>query len=282
MPEDKENLSFSQRYGYTPVKTKIQLESMDDYLRNSIWNLFFRYFLPNEKTNYVVKKGTYLNRIYSNIWANFIKLQLDIMPRGEKTYIESMKEFFFGIPWFKIYDLVQFVVQTSDISSSTRSEFKQECNQVLERELSAYRFVGNDIIRITSKTEIEAIEIALQSPFGTVNKHLETALKLLSDRENPEYRNSMKESISAVEALSRIIEEEPKTTLGKLLNRLEKEKGLHSKLNKGFTALYHYTSEADGIRHGLTEDSTVGYEDAIYLLVTCSAFVNYLIAKYGE
>ena len=92
----------------------------------------------------------------------------------------------------------------------------------------------------------------------------------------------MKESISAVEALCRIIEEDPNTTLGRLLNRLEEEEGLHPKLNKGFTALYHYTSEADGIRHGLTDNSTVGYDDAIYLLVTCSAFVNYLIAKYGE
>ncbi|GAG23360.1 unnamed protein product, partial [marine sediment metagenome] len=215
---------------------------------------------------------------YANIWEDFLCWNIQLLQVTHSANIEVLYKEFKSFKWFEVYDFIQFIA----IHGWNPVKFKEECNHALEKELSASRFVGNKIIRNTSKTEIETIETALQSPYGLVNQHLERALDSLSDRENPDYRNSMKESISAVEALSRVIEEDPNTTLGKLLNRLEKEKGLHPLLNKGFTALYHYTSEADGIRHGLTEESTVGYEDAIYLLVTCSAFVNYLIAKYGE
>lgn len=43
-----------------------------------------------------------------------------------------------------------------------------------------------------------------------------------------------------------------------------------------------YTSDEGGIRHaeGLFE-SNVTFEEAKYMLVSCCAFVNYLIAEYG-
>ena len=31
-------LSFSQRMGLKPIRTQIQIDSMDDDLRNSLWN----------------------------------------------------------------------------------------------------------------------------------------------------------------------------------------------------------------------------------------------------
>ena len=46
-----------------------------------------------------------------------------------------------------------------------------------------------------------------------------------------------------------------------------------------FVAIYGYTSDADGIRHAMIDDSKCDFEDAKYMLVSCSAFVNYLIMK---
>jgi len=41
-----------------------------------------------------------------------------------------------------------------------------------------------------------------------------------------------------------------------------------------------YTSDKGGIRHGLKEeDHNVDIDEARFMLVTCSAFVNYLISK---
>jgi hypothetical protein len=105
--------------------------------------------------------------------------------------------------------------------------------------------------------------------------HLDTALARLADRSAPDYRNSIKESISAVEAVCQILTGDPKATLGQALKKLS----IHSALEKGFSAIYGYTSDADGIRHALYEESILDADDAKFFLVSCSAFVNYLIAK---
>ena len=48
------------------------------------------------------------------------------------------------------------------------------------------------------------------------------------------------------------------------------------------SAMYGYTSDADGIRHAMTEASDLTYSDAKYMLVTCTAFVNYVVGRAAE
>lgn len=77
---------------------------------------------------------------------------------------------------------------------------------------------------ITSKQEIIEVEKAMDSANGPVLKHLEQALQLLSDKKNPDYRNSIKESISAVEAICQKITGKPNATLGDALNIIRDKK----------------------------------------------------------
>jgi hypothetical protein len=43
--------------------------------------------------------------------------------------------------------------------------------------------------------------------------------------------------------------------------------------------MYGSTSDAQGIRHALREEPTLDSDDARFMLVSCSAFVNYLKTK---
>jgi hypothetical protein len=43
--------------------------------------------------------------------------------------------------------------------------------------------------------------------------------------------------------------------------------------------IYGYTCDDQGIRHGLTNNDEPEQEDARFMLVTCSAFVNMVIEK---
>jgi hypothetical protein len=106
---------------------------------------------------------------------------------------------------------------------------------------------------------------------------------LFSDRKSPDYRNSVKESISAVEAICKIITGDEKATLGQALKKLE-DKGLHlhAALRNAFSSLYGYTNDAEGIRHALLEEPTLDFDDAKFMLVSCSAFVNYLAAEAAK
>jgi len=160
------------------------------------------------------------------------------------------------------------------------------CNTILEQELSAYRFVGGKIVRITSKEEILEIEKALDipEPLKRVRIHLERALGLLADKKSPDYRNSIKESISAVEAICKLISGDEKATLDQALNKLETDFNLclHPALKKAFRSLYGYTSDEKGIRHSLLDEPNINFEDAKFMLVVCSTFINYFKEKASK
>lgn len=49
-----------------------------------------------------------------------------------------------------------------------------------------------------------------------------------------------------------------------------------------FSQRYGYASDENGIRHGGIDFKDVPSEDAKYMLVSCSAFVNYLIQKFNN
>jgi hypothetical protein len=148
----------------------------------------------------------------------------------------------------------------------------------LEKEVSAYRFVNGLVSRITDEVEVAEIDLALAGRQGPVRTHLRRALELLSDRESPDYRNSIKESISAVESLVATVVGE-KGTLGQLVKKLEDEIDLHPALRTAFGNLYGYTSDEGGIRHAILESKNVVFEDAKFFLVVCSAFVNIVESK---
>lgn len=90
----------------------------------------------------------------------------------------------------------------------------------------------------------------------------------------------MRESISAVESVARVLEPSAQT-LGPALAKLEKSARIHRALRSGFDKLYGFTSAEEGIRHALLEQPVAAIDetDALYMLGACAAFVTYLIGK---
>ncbi len=84
-----------------------------------------------------------------------------------------------------------------------------------------------------------------------------------------------------MEAICNRILSSSKATLGQALSELDEQKlvTVHPALREAFKKLYGYTSDAGGIRHALLDESNLDFEDAKFMLVSCSAFVNYLRAK---
>jgi len=187
-----------------------------------------------------------------------------------------------SLPWHEVYDVVELAVE--EYRGDSFEDFCADINSALQRLNSAYRLVGGKIIEATAEAEIAAMEKALDESceLSGVHTHLETALKLLSDRESPDYRNSIKESISAVEAMGRLITGDEKATLGAALKRIGEKIAINPTLKQAFSKLYGYTSGPQGIRHAIIDESDVGAPEAKYMLVACSAFVSYLIEKAAE
>jgi len=269
---------FSERYGFSKPREEIQLESIDDALRNRLWNLLISYYWQRA-TKSTLLYADISKEMWSflvGLWDEYFQKPLDTLSVRWSEAFKEIRGYFFNCEWYEVYNFLQYIANNYPVKA-LNEEFMEACNVVLEQELSAYRFVGGQITRITAEEEISEVEEALESPVEGVRVHLTTALKLMSDRRSPDYRNSIKESISAVESLCKIIAKDEKATLGRALDIIEKKIGLHKALKKAFDSLYGYTSSAEGIRHALLEEPSLTFEDAKFMLVSCSAFINYLI-----
>lgn len=270
---------FSERMGYKPIKAELQIESIDGDLRNTLWNVLYMYYIERDKEQWIDNSDFKI--FYHIIWHNFFKKPIDSLTRVP-TVVEKIRDWFFKACWWEVYDFLEFIPGCNEDRIS--EEFRKTCNHALEKEMAGYRFVDKLISPITNENELGEIEKAIENTKQTklfgVHEHLKTALAKLSHRKIPDYRNSIKESISAVESICRIISEDPKAELGQALKKLE-DKGIeiHAALKKGFSSIYGYTSDEGGIRHAMLEESKLEFEDAQYMLITCSAFTNYLIVK---
>jgi len=279
-------MKFSERYGYKPVRNAIQFESIDEELRNGIWNLLLTHYWDKMEWEYMhgysqsSKETIALNHLIQEIWIDYFKLPVDKINSDWTKLKMYLRNYFFTGRWHYIYYFIEFISnncpQTNRISNK---EFITACNHILEKEISAYRFVGKEITPITNEQEIQSIETAIDKGEQLVSKHLQKSLELLSDRSIPDYPNSIKESISAVERLTAHVTNNEKGTLGQLLKQLESHCEPHPALIDAFKSLYGYTSDESGIRHAFTNDKTIDFEDAKFMLVACSAFINYIEGK---
>ena len=130
--------------------------------------------------------------------------------------------------------------------------------------------------------EIKSIDKAIAKSEKLVAMHLRRFSNFSLDRSNPDFRNSVKESISAVERVASLRTGEKHGTLGQLLKKLESRIELHPALKNAFGSLYGWTSDDSGIRHALSEKETADFEDAKFMLVVCSAFINYVEGKLKD
>jgi hypothetical protein len=270
--------TFSQRHGYSPVNNAFQRESIDSALRTKLWNIlkvaiWDRYDFDNRSYHDTTKRIDFLIR---RLWFNYFNKDLDLLPNfygryGTEGAYDVLKAYFSSCKWFEVYDLLEAIAQ--DPSELVSGEAHKLINDTLEARNAAYRFVGTKITEITDTNEINAIEAALSNADSLVRAHLDAALRMLSDKQAPDYRNSVKESISAVEAACRLVTGNSSATLGDALKRLQ---NLHPAMSRAFSQLYGYTSDASGIRHSLTDEVAITYADAKFMLVACSAFVSYV------
>ncbi|WP_148193080.1 AbiJ-NTD4 domain-containing protein [Pseudomonas syringae] len=220
----------------------------------------------------------------ANFYANFEKLPVDIMPKDWAKFVAALRQRFFdAMPWHRIYSLIEFVIEEG--GDRYRPILVSSFNSALEREGSGFRIVDNYVVPITSPEEMGAVEDAFSNAtaYQGISEHLSAAVRMLSDKQNPDYRNSIKESISAVECLARHLTGDPSAVLGQALKVLEKKHHLHPALNKAFSSLYGYTNDANGIRHSLMDDgTTLTSADARWMLISCSAFINFAIDSTKE
>lgn len=294
---------FSEKIGLSTCTIKMQTNEFDDRTRTLIGNHLYdvlsvvfsyastigisRYLNPSRQSPLQAMSSDFCKDVLSEVLNVSVHLPSNKFYNWEVNY-DRFAEIISSAPYNEVLDFLWYVchwIATHTTSTSFVHEIYNGFNQLFEKEYVGYRFVAGEITPITNSLEIQEIEQACQIPFEGAHVQLQKALGFLSDREHPDYKNSIKESISAVESVCEtIVGSENGATLGKAVKHLE-EHGLkiHSSLREGISKLYGYACDQGGVRHGEGEvESTVTFEEAKLMMVTCSAIVNYLVAEYGK
>lgn len=273
---------FADRNNVHPVNTTMQYENLDDRTRVALVNTINVLFHSIYDGMYGHEKQ---DAFWRSILCNVYSQQIDCAPgksyRDDKMF-EIINTSIYEDDYANVLSVVEYVARLLYDEAEKQYVIFKILNQTFEKEFVGYRFVNGHIVQITSEEEINQIEEAIAVKDNKVNDHLEKALLLLSDRENPDYENSIKESISAVEAMCNEIVGK-KSTLGEALKQLKKGNKIHPSLESAFEKLYGYTSDASGIRHaGQMDGKNSTFEEAKFMLVACSGFVNYLKGIYSK
>lgn len=273
---------FSERYGYTKPSDVIIRERITPEVQNAICNCIDELIdelnnidsriRSSESTFAVIEKEIhvhYFNKLKSTYEYGF-----------SKEYFQNPKT-----EWYIKLDILELILEYLKLISDennwykkAHSGFSRLLNFEFKRLNFGYHIIENQITEITSEHEIKTIENAIQENKDNIREHLSKALELYSKRPVADYRNSIKESISAVEAISRNITGENVLNFKKM-----EEKGVvvPTVLRKAFECLYGYTNDkTTGIRHALMDDTNAPQsEEALFMLVSCSAFINYINKK---
>jgi len=247
---------------------------MSKELRVSLWNALDVAVWQSKDFMWAQYGEAKIRPFSQALWFHYFKRPADTRSEYSSDVLQEIRKYFFSCEWYEVYDFIEYVVHYFERSMPRLPEY---LNTILERELSGFRFVAGKLTDIIGEQEIEMLqEVLADTRFAGVTEHLNRSLELYSDREKPDYRNSIKESISAVESMARIVSENPKATLGDALKEIDKKGVLHPALKAGFLKIYGYTSDKEGIRHAMLDESNLTGADARYFLVSCTSFVNYL------
>ena len=252
---DFHKLTFSQREGQAPLPKLMQPEYLPQKFRQLAWQAIDTEIV-NASTN---NKG--------NIYSIIDSYQFDI--RGqfhdeieewseEDYYFDFCKEWIRDKGYHEVLTFIEFILRNEDCSENLHKDLVD----VFEKAPVAYFVDDKDglptimprVSREAGEATRQAIETLRKNSMEGAATHLRQAAKRINDARHindPQFADSVRESISAVESVARRIAPN-ENTLGDALKSLEK-KGLlkNNQLKKGFELIYAYTNSEEGVRHSL-------------------------------
>jgi len=264
---------FSQRIG-ARRPPRSGLEEASPELRTALWNVLHKPAFPEDQEH--------RERALAHARAmwNHMGWRTDQVPLLPYQMRESLAAEWFSCRWPEFFDLIEFTARTLATSAApVRQQWFEMLNRILESRGCAYRFIAEQLVPLTNTAEATEVVRGAESAIPDVGAHIREAAKLLPPNAGANPRNSIRESIAAVEAALRHLNGNPSATLTEGLAVFEDKHGpLHPSLRQGLAMLYAYTADESGVYHPLIEETAgVTGDDARFMLVTCSAFTNYLV-----
>jgi hypothetical protein len=275
---NKENyIPFSQRNGLSAIPPQLKLGEVSPDFRRLI-----DYCLAKEISR-VERSGidrSYFDKKWLEVAMDFhvllIKQPESSFDNSSYGFRVALEKIFMRAPIGYLFDVIEFFVRHPGCSLT----LKNDIEAAFVNTRAAYRIVNLQIVAVGSEEQADVLRAAIADldAVGASASRQHLVASGLALR-NGNWSDSVRESIHAVEAISRRIEPDA-NTLGPALRALERKGYIHGSLRAAFEKLYGYTNDESGIRHALLDDvARVDEVDAIFMMGACASFVSYLIAR---
>ncbi len=269
---DRKNLTFEQAEGLVPLPTQLKRDEVSKELRAKLWAYIYGVLAP-EYHNILGQRGRWYAILLD---VHVLRDHYRIDRFNVNGSVDRVGDLIEKGRYDKVYGWLDFVIKHDQCPH----DFIAKVAAILSECRSGYRVIDGTLWPLSSDEEntavINAVSAVSSVQFSGARTHLRNAASNLTQGK---YSESIRESISAVESVARVLESSG--DFSKALALLESKAKLHPALKRGFSALYGYTSDEQGIRHALldTEQSEVDETDALFFIGACASFVSYLINK---
>lgn len=305
MSDSTDDLPFSQRYGYVPAVQQLALGEIPTAFREEIKALLNEVILQYDERYIDYKSVDFFRDIFINFFGGnyeqFLKkvqkfhkyiignkIYYDIIWLEKDFVVKFLFNFIDNCKFFRLFDLLEKLINSQkqlnlyahNYNANNRI-FGDVLKELFKKHHLAYTIYNEKIVPISNETEGKAYVAALEATKDTgqlgAHSHL---IKAGEQINHDKWADSVRESISAVEAICRQIVGE-NATLGSALKEIEKNYPLHPALKKALSELYGFTSDENGIRHSLLDKSSAAVDeaDALFMLGACASFVSYLLSR---
>ena len=280
-PIDRTKVTFSQAEGLEPLPSPLDLGTLSREIRSRLWEVIY-YTLESQKST-----ATYSGSTIRGYWRTILRdkrvfydhLAVDEFNDSFKHNVDELKSIIFSSPYNEVFDFLTFLLR----HGRCPPQFPAIVRSILASGRTAYTVIddGPTIVPAATVEEGEALHRAFQAlevaGFDGARAHLRKSAEAITSSDFP---GSVRESIHAVESVARLLEDDASKTLTPALKALRTKVAIHPALEAGFSKIYGYTNDEEGIRHALLEGTAaVDKEDAVFMLGACASFITYLVGK---
>jgi hypothetical protein len=165
----------------------------------------------------------------------------------------------------------------------------EELERIFLEERLGFSFSNNELrlrARRHSTQQIVKVEPTFADPRLTeARQHYAKALRYFESAENPDFENTVKEAVCAVEAAAkRLFPEAKGKTLGEVMKEIGngKQKRVPKQLADTIVGLFAYRNGGEGIAHGATDGGKPSRAIAEYVLAVAASQIIFLHTLEGD
>jgi hypothetical protein len=267
---------FSKRYGLRPTPDGLVSGDVPERARIGLYHIIEEFFGE--------RHGAHFLDLYRQICVA-LRIRRDRDVYEEWSASRTIEELIMGCEWLQIYDVCEVACASLKVEGF-RTKFYAEVNQLFTEEQLGFEFRNGLVEKIGVgfiDAQIKEARYLLKEPeFKGADEHFEKALKAVNIRPNPDVENCVKDAVSAIESVGRILVNDEKPLLSDIIRDMAKRGIIPKPLDEAIQKVYAYRGNQPGVAHGLVGDSKVTVDEAEFVLAMSAAIIIYLVNKYKK